>query len=268
MATLCTSSIIPFLTNRGAALSIATVFLTAAPMANAQDATAILKQMSDYVGAEKTVSITFDASVEVVTHDFQKVQFASSGTALLSRPNKLRITRTGGYSDVELVFDGKTVTVFGKNINAYAQADSPGTVDQLIDAIRDHYNIAVAGADLLAAHVGDVMTTQGAKAAHIGQGVIGGVECEHLAFRGDDTDWQLWVRTGEQPIPCKYVVTSKQVVGSPQYTIRIREWRTANNVGADAFTFKPPADAKRVEFSDLRDIDEIPNGQLASGEKQ
>ena len=33
-------------------------------------------------------------------------------------------------------------------------------------------------------------------AKHIGRGVIDGVECEHLAFRNLDTDWQIWIEAG------------------------------------------------------------------------
>jgi hypothetical protein len=238
-----------------------------APCAQAQDAGKILKGMSDYVTAQKSASISFDSDVEVVTSEMQKVQFTSSGQVLLSRPDKIRATRTGGYTDVELVFDGKTVTVFGKNINAFAQADSPGTVDQLIDGIRDQHNISMPGADLLLSSVYDELTAGVVDAKHIGQGVIDGVECEHLAFRSPDLDWQLWVEIGARPIPRKYVITSKHVAGAPQYTLRIKEWKTDVPVAADAFAFKPPADAKRVELVALTDIDEIPAGQVTGGKK-
>jgi hypothetical protein len=94
-----------------------------------------------------------------------------------------------------------------------------------------------------------------------------GVECEHLAFRSPDLDWQLWVEIGARPIPRKYVITSKHVAGAPQYTLRIKEWKTDVPVAADAFAFKPPADAKRVELVALTDIDEIPAGQVTGGKK-
>ena len=51
----------------------------------------------------------------------------------LNRPDKLRIRRTGGYADVELVFDGKTISLYGNNAKSYVQADAAGTVDQVID---------------------------------------------------------------------------------------------------------------------------------------
>ena len=105
------------------------------PYAKAQsdDADMILKAMSDYVASQKTLSITFDSDIEVVTANLQKIQFTSSGHVQLSRPDKLRATRTGGYSDVELVFDGKMLTVNNKDANGFVQFEAPGSVDQLID---------------------------------------------------------------------------------------------------------------------------------------
>jgi hypothetical protein len=40
---------------------------------------------------------------------------------LIDRPNRFHITRKGGHSDIELVSDGKTVTLYGRKANAYAQ---------------------------------------------------------------------------------------------------------------------------------------------------
>ena len=71
--------------------------------------------------------MSYDSDIEVITPEIQKIQFASSGKVLLSRPDKLGATRTGGYTDVEFVFDGKTASVLGKNINAFVQLEAPGT---------------------------------------------------------------------------------------------------------------------------------------------
>lgn len=62
---------------------------------------------------------------------------ASSGKVELGRPNKLRATRFGGFANVELVFDGRTLTSVGKDINLYTQVDLPGTVEHLVDEMRD-----------------------------------------------------------------------------------------------------------------------------------
>ena len=64
------------------------------------------------------------STLEVVTDQEQKLGLASSGT--LNRPDKLHATRTGGFANVEMVYDGKTLTVLGKNANAIAKAEESG----------------------------------------------------------------------------------------------------------------------------------------------
>lgn len=257
-----------------AVLSVATVMVSAnaftpAAVAWAQDANAkkILRGMADYLVSQNTISATFDANIEVILPSLQKIQFTSSGQLQLSRPNGLRARRSGGYSDVELIFDGTTATIFGHHNNTFAQIKSPGSVDQLVQRLRDEHGIVIPGADLLLATVHDELMGDATDVMHIGHGVIDGKDTEHLAFRGSEADWQLWVEIGPNPIPRKYVITSKAVTGAPQYTIQIRNWTAGTPVNAEAFAFTAPAGAKMVEVPVLAGIDEVPEGVVVGGMK-
>ena len=253
----------------GLVLAVSLWGLVANPIRHAQaagdDALQILKAMSDYLASQKTISATFDSTLEVITPNMEKIQFASSGTLLLRRPNEIRATRTGGYADVEMFFDGKTLTVYGKNINGYTQLESPGSVDQLIDTLRGR-GWALPGADLLLGNVFDTLSADVIEAKHIGRGVVGGVECDHLAFRNQDVDWQLWVEVGENPIPRKLVITSKAVGGAPQYTLVIKDWKTDVAADQTAFEFKPPEGADKLELEALAKLDELPPASPAKGQ--
>jgi hypothetical protein len=229
------------------------------------DAKSILKAMSDYVSSQKTIELTFDSDIEVITPQLEKIQFTNSGEALLSRPDKLRAHRVGGYADVALYFDGKTVSVFGKHINGYAQFEAPGSVDQLIAALRAGHGVALPGADLLLSNSYDVLVAGVEEAKHIGRGVIDGRECEHLAFRNFDTDWQLWVEVGEKPIPRKLVITSKTLNNAPQYTLRVKDFKTGVKPAPDAFAFVPPAGTEKLSPDALIDLDELPPGAQEGG---
>ena len=227
------------------------------------DADRMLKAMSDYVASQKNISVTYDSDIEVITPQLQKIQFTSSGQVQMSRPDKLRATRTGGYHDVEVVFDGKQVTVSDKDTKHYTQIAAEGTADHLIDVLREEHGVVAPGTDLLLPHAFDVMMADVIEAEVIGKGVIDGVECDHLAFRDVDTDWQIWIESGARPIPRKYVITSKEVAGAPQYTLRIKEWKA--DVAADAFVFKPDPSATKIAESELSDIDEVPQGTTKPG---
>jgi hypothetical protein len=106
-----------------------------AASANAQEPNKLLKAMSDYMAAQTAISFDFDTNLEVVTRDHQKILLASSGAVVLKRPDKIRMTRVGGFANAEVIFDGKTLTVVGKNANEYAQVEIPGTLDHLVDAL-------------------------------------------------------------------------------------------------------------------------------------
>jgi hypothetical protein len=237
--------------------------------ARADDSASLLKAMADYTAAQKSITATFDSDIEVITPELQKIQFASSGQLKMTRPDKLRVKRTGGYADVDLVYDGKTVSLYGNNAKAYVQADAPSTIDQLVDAIQAKTGAAMPGIDLLLSNSYDVLTSDVIEGHHIGQGVVDGVECEHLAFRGHDTDWQIWIQTGAQPIPRKYVITSKTIAGAPQYTLRIKDWKTDAIADADAFAFRPPEGATKVSLDSnvMIEFDEVPAGTTAGAKK-
>jgi hypothetical protein len=236
------------------------VFAIAPTQTSAQsdDARSILKAMSDYVGGEKSIELTFDSAIEVITPQLEKIQFTNSGQALLIRPDKLHAHRVGGYADVEMVFDGRTVGIYGRHVNGYARFEAPGTVDQLIGMLRMGHGVALPGADLLLSNSFDVLMADVREARHIGRGVIDGVECEHLAFRNFDTDWQLWVEVGDTPVPRKMVITSKTLNGAPQYTLRVKSWKTGVEPAEGAFSFTPPAGAEELGADALIEFDELP----------
>jgi len=244
------------------AAAIAALVAATASTARADDSAVILKSMTDYLGSQKSLSASFDSDIEVITPELQKIQFSSSGQMKLSRPDKLRIRRTGGYADVELLYDGKTISVYGNNAKSYVQADLPGTVDQMIDAIQSRSGVGMPGADLLFSDAFDQLMSSVLDGRHVGLGVVDGVECEHLAFRDSDTDWQIWIETGAKPVPRKYVITSKTIAGAPQYTLRIRDWKTDAFADADTFVFKPPAGVTKVDLDSatMAELDELPPG--------
>ena len=112
------------------------------------------------------------------------------------------------------------------------------------------------GADLLGANIYDNLMTDVTDIKDLGSGVIGGQECDHLAFRAKDTDWQIWITQGENPRPCRYVITSKGVDQAPQFTMVVRDWKSGAGVAAGDFSFKPPAGAKLLDAKDLETLKE------------
>lgn len=156
--------------------------------------------MTDQLQALKAFDVEYDTDHEVVQLDGEKIQYSASGRIAMSRSTGFRMTRQGPYTDTEISFDGKVVSLYGKRLNVYARIDSPGpSIDEAVAEIR-----AATG------------------------------------------DWQVWISKGEQNLPLKYVITTKWVTGSPQYTLRFRNWGTGG-VSSKSLEFKPPTDARKVD---------------------
>ena len=249
----------------GMVVSIGAIAL---PPAQAQDldpnATEVLQFMSDYLAGMDSFSVNADVDFEVIARTGQKLQLSSYASVLLDRPNGLYIRRQGPLADAEIFFNGNQLTLFGRRVNAYAQQALTGTVDDAILAVEAQTGIPFPGADLLFANPYAVLSEGVESSTYVGTAYIDGVEVHHLAFREADVDWQLWVQTGDVPLPMKYVITTKWLTGAPQYEIRLRDWNTSPQINNSRFTFTAPAGATRVEAlppSELEDFQSTEEAQ-------
>jgi len=240
-------------------LSFAAALCIGQAQAQSPDAAAreVFKRMTDYVSSLPALSFDYSVDMEAVTTAGIKLQFSASGQLLLDRPNRFRVVRTGGHSDIELVSDGDTITLYGRRKNLYAQNAAPRSLDDFVNKARSERGVEFPGADLLLTNVHDELIEPVIDAMYLGTGFIDDVECEHLAFRTAEVDWQIWVATGARPYPCKYVVTSKWTTAAPQYQMRIRNWNDRPNIGAEAFAFKPSDGARQIDLADIGHTDVV-----------
>ncbi len=248
---------------RGAIALGVTLGIGAIAPAQAQDlepnTTEVLQFMSDYLAATEAFSVNADVDFEVVARTGQKLQFSSYASLVMQRPSGLYLQRRGAVADAEIFFDGSQITLFGRQINTYAQQALTGTVDDAILTIEAETGLPFPGADLLFADPYAVLSDGVESSLYLGTGYIDGVEVHHLAFRKAEVDWQIWVQTGDVPLPMKYVITTKWLTGAPQYEIRLRDWNTTPQIAANRFTFTPPAGASQLEAlppSQLEDFQE------------
>ena len=138
------------------AASLALVFgalvVPAAAEALNPDADEILRSMSKFLAGAKAFSVSVDASVEVVTKDGQKLQMVNSASVLVERPSRFYLTRQGKFADTEAFFDGKKLTFYGKNANAYIQKGRCGAHRRGTHRARKGHRHRHAGGDLLLAN--------------------------------------------------------------------------------------------------------------------
>jgi hypothetical protein len=212
------------------------------------DAERILRQMSDHLAGLKSFSLVSDASTEIVLRNGQKVQLTASGTGLFDRARGFRFTRQGSVSDLELTFDGKNLTLYASELDGYHTMALEGSNDAALDEVRHALGFeAAGGVDLLYADPYEGLLYDVESGEYYGDTWIGGVRAHHLVYRASDIDWQLWVQAEGEPLPLKYVITSKWTTGAPQFTVQLREWNTKPAVSDADFTFVAPEGGRALD---------------------
>jgi hypothetical protein len=221
------------------------------------DADRILRSMSEFLGGLPAFSMNVDIDNEIVNTDGQKLQLSAFSEIVIERPAKFHVRRRGLFADAEFIFDGRTLTLYGRKQNVYAQFESPGSIDDAIRTFEIETGLDAPGADLLFADPYENLASRLVSGTYLGTGYVDGVACHHLAFRQAKVDWQLWVTTGEEPLPMKYVITSKWVAGAPQYAVRLRDWNTKLRIDSEKFAFSVPAGARKLEKIPVNETGEL-----------
>ncbi len=243
----------PITSNRNlafVALVVACLPWTASAQAAGVDpqADAVLRSMTQYIANLKQFSVKTENTVEVVTNEGQKIQFSAPATLTVSRPDKLKADRHGDIVDQSFYYDGKSLTLYNPGTKHYATVPAPATIDAMLDFARTQLDVIAPGADLIDTRAYEQLMQGVTAGAYLGLAVIAGHRCHHLAYRGAEVDWQIWIRDGKQPLPCRYVITSTTVPGAPQFSVQLAGWDSAPKIGAATFRFIPPAGARTVEF--------------------
>lgn len=231
--------------------------------ADEADARRIIAEMSEYLAAQDALSFDFDSSVEIVTAENQKLAIASSGSIAMERPGKIHASRRGGFASIDATFDGQTLSVANLTTNVYAQVEFSGTVETAVELLRTDYGHPIPGADLLSADVGSLLMADITDVKDLGSGIIRGEECDHLAFRTPTVDWQIWVSQSDTPYPCRYVITTKTITGSPQYILDITSWGQGS--ASNDFSFNAADGAIQVDAADIPDLDDITGTYVHAG---
>ena len=212
------------------------------------DALALLRKSTDYLAATKQFSVVTDTTIEVVPADGQKLQFGQRVAVTVQRPNKMRAERIGELISQTFYYDGQTLSVNLPDYKYYAKAAVPATLDGMLDTARDKLSVIAPGADFVYANAYERLTDGLTSAYVVGKAVIDGARCDHVAFRNAEVDWQVWIEEGAKPVPRKFIVTSKKMPQSPQFTSVMSNWQTAPKVSSATFSFVPPKGARQIDF--------------------
>ena len=242
-------------TDRRGAFLVALLLATALPRAGLAQpdgiepaARQMLKASTDFLARQQKFSLDTESSLDVVSDSGQKIQYDHTVKVSVERPNRLRAERTGDLVDQVFIYDGTSLTLHDPAGKYYATVAAPGTLEEMLDFAREKLDVVAPAGDLLYKNAYEILMEHVTEGSVVGKGVVDGVGCDHLAFRTQLVDWQIWIQEGSQPLVRKLVITSRDMLNAPQFTVVAKNWDLAPAFSAETFSFKPSPDLQKLEF--------------------
>jgi hypothetical protein len=151
----------------------------------------------------------------------------------------------------EIIYDGKTVTLFTPAQKYYSTVAFTETIGGLIDKLEARFGVEMPLSDLFLFGTPEAPLDKIESAMNAGQDFIDDDLCDHYAFRQGKVDWQIWITVGSKPLPRKLVITNRADEARPQ-SVHTIDWNLKPTFKDSVFTFTPPKGATKVELVPLK----------------
>ena|SRR5208337_2594837 len=214
----------------------------------------ILQQMCDFLKSAQQYSFKAEVTDDQVYTGGKKLQFAFDLEGYVQRPDKVRINAEGDLENKQFFYNGKTITLYDKLENHYAVLDVPATIDEAMEKAGQEYGLRISLVDLAESNTCGLMTKGVKHALYVGEGIVRGIKCHHLAFDKDDIQWQIWIDAGEKPLIRKLLINQKKLPASPQWTAYLTDWNFSPQLADNLFAFTLPQGATKTRFVSLKEM--------------
>jgi len=242
------------------------------PAAHGQEATvdpeakkvldAFGKYYAELKGFEVTakIGLTVEQAGQKQSQDFVQ-KFAAE------KPNKFSYALESAQGGAQIITDGKELSAYVKPLAKYAVEEAPPTLAALFQnpIVVGSVGFGNAGGVITAMVADDpsARLLEGVEKVEYGGIVeLGDTKCHLLKATAPQFDWELWIDAGKEPLVrqfqpdlakafAKAAAQSKQkgqfdsmkVTNVASYT----DWKVNPEFGPDAFAFKTPENAERVD---------------------
>lgn len=211
-------------------------------------ALASLKRMGDTLAAAKAFTYRSGAIFEVPAKNGQFLTLFSNADVALERPDKLRGRLTGEAPHFNFYYDGSTVSAFAPGTNVYSRAKAPGTIDAMLPALEEETGIRFVTAPFLFSNPYRVLSRNLTSALVVGQTMVHGTLCEHLAFRAPGINWEIWIESSPRALPRRLAVTFTDRPNFPRTLVEFSNWNLHPWLNSSGFVFNPPKGAAEIPF--------------------
>jgi len=190
----------------------------------------------------------------------KKLAGAMPQVVRVERPTRLTGALNGDQpGGGTVISDGETLVIHQqqKDANRYESSPAPATLSELVDNPYLRTMLAVGGADVitkavLAEDPAAVLLDGVQEFTVAGSEEVDGRPCMHLVAQTEAGNWDLWVATGDEPVPVKFVPAIGQLFFGGKNvdlssTVMFEEWRFDPVFETADFAFVPEEGWEKVE---------------------
>jgi hypothetical protein len=211
----------------------------------------VLHDAVSYLSAARQFTFKVEGTRDQVQEEGRQIQFGSSDTVAVRRPNGLRMDSANDAGEFTAWYDGKRFTLLNREDRSYYTAAMPDTFDETLSALSKEYKFTFP--------LGPFIRTDSVKRicddAHGGfeAGIhkVRGIDCHHIVLVGENVDAQIWIDAGALPLIRKVVLTFKKQNGSPSFIGYISDWDFSASLPDSAFEAALPRGATLRPIAEL-----------------
>jgi hypothetical protein len=215
------------------------------PEARRERGEALIKKMSDRLGAAKSISVTTSEEIVRITNTGERKVERFTRELKLRRPNRL-YSKTTGDRDLETFYEGERLTVVAHGHKVFGEFETPPTIDDTVDVITHRYGIALPMGDLLTNNAHLALLSSDTRGGWAGRDNIDGTDCARLEWQHPRVDWKIWIPESGDPLPRRMHVVYTARRGKPDANITFKQWNVQAPISDDTFARRIPGDYEGI----------------------
>jgi hypothetical protein len=210
----------------------------------------ILTRSTDYVAALPAFFLAGKFVHEEWGGDDHLLEFSSAIESTIQRPAKAKLhIKSHDGTETTLVLNGESLSVlaFVNQTYLYDMKEQSGDINTSLNELAAELGFPRQMKYFFSEGLTDALSgvTSG---YYVGEALINGVMCDHLALRDDTRDIQVWIAQGATPLPQKIVLRYRLAKGQPKAWIDISEWDLKPKLKKNTFKLTVPKQAERIEL--------------------
>ena len=237
------------------AFALLVAFAAVSP-ADAQQAASVdpkaikaLSQIGEKLRSLREYTVSADVKTRAPMASGQYKDFRGTANYQVRAPDHLHAATRGIGFDRDIVYDGRTITVFSPAQKQYARIQSPGTLPTLVSTIEQRTGFRIPLAQLFAWDDQARLLEGAERASYSGEALVGGRSCAHYSSTKGGIAWEVFADA--QHLPCKLAFVDTRDAGLPGYEAELT-WVESATLPASTFVFTPPAGASEVGWDAFR----------------